>query len=277
MEEDIKIAYKAHYFLSDSGDLYVDGTNTNFELGNGDTTMVIQNPTIIASNVKQYSEGFFHCAYITNDDKLYTIGNNKRFQCSGSTNLYESSKYIASNVNFVSCGPYSTTYFRRGKVLTMGGFYLSENNYQNSGTTLLVEPISKYITPYSTLKAYIYGPFAKGYIIHDNIENKDYMFFMGDNTYGKLPLLEKRVYSDLQRVEYTRTIQSIDNMIIGLKQSFILKDKKLYILGDGSSFHNIGNSSTPILIENNVDEIFISKDYSTVKISKNNMIYEKVL
>lgn len=102
--------------LRTNGDLYVFGYNSYGQLGRGgvssDGYASTTSITAIANDAAKVSLGYYHSAYVTTDDKLYTFGYNyyNQVRSDSYTSSYQVTPHNAlNNIKDVSLGDYHTT------------------------------------------------------------------------------------------------------------------------------------------------------------------------
>lgn len=111
--------------ITESGDLYTWGLNSEGQLGDGTTTNSYK-PIHILSNVVSVSLGYCYSAAITENGDLYTWGNNEYGQLGNETydNCYSPQK-IMSNIAYVCAGYHHSAALTKSGVLYTWGWNCS--------------------------------------------------------------------------------------------------------------------------------------------------------
>ena len=129
----LSMGYERSAYITDSGDLYIWGNNSNGEIGNGSKDNSSK-PIKIASNVSQVSLGGTHSAYVTESGDLYVWGANTNGQIGNGTNTSSTTPIkIMSDVVQVSLGSSHSGCITSDGSLYMWGY--NKDGQLGNGTT----------------------------------------------------------------------------------------------------------------------------------------------
>ena len=129
------------WYVTNDGNLYGCGINSNGQQGSGDTTNV-KTFTQRATNVKMVACSDSITWYVTNDGNLYGCGGNTYGQQgSGDTTSVTTFTQRATNVKQVACSTNTTWYVTNDDDLY--GCGINSNGQQGSGDTTTVKTFTK--------------------------------------------------------------------------------------------------------------------------------------
>lgn len=136
----LSMGYERSAYITESGDLYIWGNNSNGEIGDGSKENSSK-PIKIAGNVSQVSLGGTHSAYVTDSGDLYVWGANSNGQIGDGTNTSSTTPIkIMSDVVQVSLGSNHSGCITSDGTLYMWG-YNKEGQLGNGTTTRSNVPV----------------------------------------------------------------------------------------------------------------------------------------
>ncbi len=119
----IAVGFDHLLLLDENGNLYGCGNNAYGQLGNNNYTGTVSQITKIASNVIDMAAGRRHTLYITSDNKLYALGDNRwKKICSSTKEVFTDPFLLVSDAAKVYAGQHSSLYISTNGTLYYFGW-----------------------------------------------------------------------------------------------------------------------------------------------------------
>jgi len=234
-------------YVTNDGRLWAMGDNTYGQLGDGTTTNratpvpVMVSPGVPATNVIAASAGGTHSLYVTNDGKLWAMGDNTYGQLGDGTTtnratpvpVMVSPGVPATNVIAASAGGAHSLYMTRdGALWGMGMNRFNQLCLAAPDSNVHPTPMPTAVTGY--VKAAVAGSYHNLYVASDGK-----LWAIGDNTYGQL--------GSGTTAPRTAPVQVAANAAAeaagGHHSLYVTSDGKLWAMGD-NTYGQLGDDTT---------------------------------
>lgn len=248
------------HYIDSNNDLYMYGSNNNHALGldNQDLYVEFSNKIWICGNVKKVSYGASHTAILTINGDLYLMGDNSNNQI-GLPVKYVSTPYkIRTGVYDIICNYNSVIHINYNNTIGEYG-NLTDLNY-STGTT---HYITKRLTPMERYNFISVGKNIRIVGIYNIYDSQQRFLIEGD--YLSYEQSGYSLYDFFGRFKK----HMIKKVIILDKQIFVLlSDGTVYYYGKENLKIMCSNSGS--VVNSNVKDLVISRDYSKLYIVKEN-------
>lgn len=207
------------YLITDTGELWGIGANTNGQLGLGHNDPVIE-WTQLADDVVQVAGGVSFTVYLAADGKVYTAGRNDYGQLgTGDNTNYNTWQQIAANGKDVAAGSYHTLITKTDHTL----YGCGRNDYYQLGKNSTSH--YNYLTEIDTGV-----DFARAGLAHTLIRTTSgALYACGSNVYGQIGLGSGTGDDRAETPEYI--LSSVTSMSCGSNFSILNRDGYLWAAG----------------------------------------------
>mgnify|MGYP002624377534 CR=1 FL=1 len=239
--------------VTNSGKLYMWGTNKHYELGLGDIPDDnISSPQFVMDNVKEVSCGAMHCGAVTLDGELYVWGNNEHGETGTENSTENTPVKIMDGVKTAVMG-----YEYSAAITEDGSLYMWGSNSHGQLGDSTTEDRSSPVKILDNVKKVDLGETHSAAIT----ENGD-LYVWGSNSASKLGL---GVEDDMITVP-TFLMANVKDVSLGVGFSAAVTESgELYLWGsDSSGQQGDGNgrafaaTEQPTLLMENVDSVYAS-------------------